>query len=193
MLFSHLLPRRPALSWLALSWALTLAWASAGAAPSQPAPQAPRSGASSAPAAVPAAPLQLRFSDFFQRPIGPRGLELSPTLLAAQGQEVQIQGFMVAQEQPRAGRFWLSPVPLRLSEHADGEADDLPPGVLTVVLDAQHAQRVVSHQPGLLQLRGRLQVGREQGPDGRVSWVRLYMAPEALGAQASEPPTPHSH
>lgn len=184
MLLTTVSLRRCAASALALTWTLMLGLGSLGAAAAERA----------ASSATPAEPLPLRFADFFQRPIGPRGLALSPALLAAHGQEVQIQGFMVAQEQPRAGRFWLSPVPLRLSEHADGEADDLPPGVLTVLLDEQQAQRLVPHQPGLLQLRGRLLVGREEGPDGRVSWVRLQMAPDALGAQASEPPaTKHPH
>ncbi len=43
---------------------------------------------------------------------------------------------MVLQESPVAGRFLLTPRPVQMSQHADGEADDLPPSTVTVYLDA---------------------------------------------------------
>lgn len=124
-------------------------------------------------------PLDLKFSSFFRQPVGPRGLELGEALRAADGRRVRLVGCMVAQESPTPGRFMLAPRPVRLSED-DGAADDLPPGVVTVLLAEGQEQRVVAHQPGLLALVGRLQVGRQEDASGRVSWVRLLLAPDAL-------------
>jgi len=122
-------------------------------------------------------PLDLMFSSFFRQPVGPRGLELGAAWRVADGRQVRLLGYMVAQEAPTPGRFLLAPRPLRLSEDADGAADDLPPGVVTVLLAEGQQQRTVVHQPGLLALVGRLQVGRQEDASGRVSWVRLVLAP----------------
>lgn len=126
----------------------------------------------------------LEFASFFRQPVGPRGLEPGEALRAADGQTVRLVGYMVAQEQAQAGRFMLTPRPVRLSKHADGEADDLPPSTVTVLLDPGQQDRVVVHSPGLLALTGRLQVGRAEDPSGRVSWVRLLLGPQAVAGSA---------
>jgi len=137
----------------------------------------------------------IKFSQFFRLPVGDQGLALSDTLLAADGQDVRLVGYMVSQEQPRPGRFWLTPRPVRMSEHADGEADDLPPATVTVLLDPAQQDRLVAHRDGLLVLTGRLRVGRAEDDTGRVSWVRLELAPEALASQPGAPAAAphHSH
>ena len=144
-----------------------------------------------------AAPLELRFGSFFRQPVGPRGLELSETLRAADGREVLLRGYVVVQERPQPGRFWLTPRPLRLSEHADGEADDLPPGTVTVLLDPAQRERIVlAHAgEGPMTLRGRLEAGRSEDPaSGRVSWLRLQLAPDGLAeAPAAASPSSHAH
>ncbi len=122
------------------------------------------------------APPDLKFSSFFRQPVGPRGLEVSETLRAADGQRVRLVGYMVAQETPTPGRFLLTPRPVHLSE----DADDLPPNVVTVLLDESQRGRVVAHQPGLVALVGRLQLGRQDDAPGRASWVRLVLDPQAL-------------
>lgn len=133
------------------------------------------------PAASPAATVsELPFSAFFRRPIGPRGLELSEALLQADGREMRLTGYMVSQETPQPGRFLLAAQPVRMSEDADGAADDLPPGTVTVLLDESQRERIVAHQSGLLALTGRVSVGRAEEPGGRVSWVRLQLSPQAL-------------
>lgn len=87
------------------------------------------------------------------------------------------------------GRFMLTPRPVRMSEHADGEADDLPPSTVTVLLDAGQRARVVAHQAGLIALTGKLEVGRQEDSDGRVSWVRLVLDRDAVvDAQGSGAP-----
>lgn len=142
--------------------------------------------------AAAAAPVELSFSDFFAQPIGPRGLQPSERLLAASGREVRLVGFMVKREQPQAGRFLLTPRPVSMAEHADGDADDLPPSTVTVVLPPAQRERVVAHRGGPVTLTGRLDYGAAEDETGRISWIRLHVAPEALAAGPSAAPS-HSH
>ena len=139
-----------------------------------------------------AAPAELRFSQFFKSPIGPAGLELSDTLRGADGRAVRLAGYMVAQEQPQPGRFWLTPRPVRMSEHADGEADDLPAATVTVLLDPAQRERLVAHRDGLVTLTGTLSIGRAEDETGRVSWIRLRLPPDALEAEAAAAVPPPS-
>jgi len=131
--------------------------------------------------------LTLKFSDFHEQPVGPRGLELGESLQAAHGRTVRIVGYMVASEQAQPGRFMLTPRPVRLSEHADGDADDLPPATVLVLLDASQADQVVPQQDGLIALIGTLDVGRLEAADGRVSWVRLQLPADATRRAFARP------
>jgi hypothetical protein len=79
--------------------------------------------------------VDLPLSRLFNLPVGPHGLELSDELRNADGRLVRLVGYMVAREQVTPGRFQIVSRPLRMSEHADGEADDLPPATVTVLLD----------------------------------------------------------
>jgi hypothetical protein len=153
--------------------------------------------AAAAAAAAPAqpvseGPVELKFASFFRLPVGPRGLEVSPDLRYANGRRVRLVGYMVLQEQAMPGRFLLTPRPVQLSEHADGDADDLPPATVTVLLDPSQRNRVVVHQPGPQALTGQLQVGRDEQA-GRVSWFRLQLDPEALAAVEPESPVGRNH
>jgi len=121
----------------------------------------------------------LSFAEFFKLPMGNRGLEMTPTLLAAHGQTVKITGYMVQQELPALGHFMLTPRPVRMSEHADGDADDLPAAWVMVYLDPEQKDFAIPYQRGLMELSGLLSVGRLEEADGRVSWVRLQLEPEA--------------
>ena len=122
----------------------------------------------------------LRFRDFYKAPIGPAGLQMSSQLLAAHGKRVRLTGYMVLEETPQPGHFFLTPMPLSMSTHADGEADDLPASTALVQLPDVERLLPVLPTPGLLQLTGQLQVGRFEMPDGRVVWVRLLLEPRAL-------------
>ena len=157
--------------WIAVWGAVSGAGAYAQTDPSKP----------ETPAQV-AAIRKLRFSDFFKLPVGPRGPEMSTSLLEARGQTVQLTGYMVQQERPLPGEFLLTPRPVQMSEHADGEADDLPIATARVLLDSSQADRLVPHQRGLVQLQGVLSAQRQVGPDGRVSWVQLQLAADAARA-----------
>ena len=121
----------------------------------------------------------LAFKHFYKLPFGSHGLEISDVLRSANGKERKIVGYMVQQERPHLGRFLLSPRPVQMSEHADGEADDLPAALVTVYLDASQSDWAVPHTKGLISLTGTIEVGRLEETDGRVSWVRMRVSPEA--------------
>ena len=123
---------------------------------------------------------ELRFRDFYQMPVGPAGLEISKSLRESDGKVVRLVGFMVQQDKTMPGRFMLAPRPIQMSEHADGEADDLPPATVVVSLAPEQQDWLVPHVRGLLAVSGQLSVGRVEQPDGRVSWVRLQLAPWAV-------------
>jgi hypothetical protein len=134
--------------------------------------------------ATPASPIAtsaplLRFADFFKLPMGSKGAEITPALWQANGQTVRLTGYMVQQERPVLGHFMLTPRPVRMSEHSDGDADDLPAAWAMVYLDPGQQDFAVPYQRGLLELSGVLSVGRMEEADGRVSWVRLQLQPEA--------------
>ena len=138
---------------------------------------AQESAATSANASAAAAPAELRFRDFFRYPIGPAGLEITDVLRAADGQRVRLTGYMVAQEGLLRGHLFLTPVPVTMSEPADGDADDLP--AATVLVQMPEVDRDLPLLParGLLQLTGTLRVGRHEMADGRIVWVRLLLEP----------------
>lgn len=128
-----------------------------------------------------AQPVELRFRDLFRTPIAARGLEPTPTLLALNGRKVRMTGYMVAREDMAAGSFLFTPMPVRMSEHADGEANDLPASTVLVLMPEDDRERVLTHVPGLLQLTGTLEWGRNEAADGSVSWLRLKL--DSRGAQ----------
>jgi hypothetical protein len=124
-------------------------------------------------------PPTLLFSDFYHQPIAPTGPEMKSTLRQADGRVVRIAGYMVKQEAPSLGRFMFAARPVSMSEHADGDADDLPAALVTVYLDPEQKDWIATHKSGLIALTGLLNVGRLEESDGRVSWVRMHLTPEA--------------
>jgi hypothetical protein len=119
----------------------------------------------------------LQFQDFFRTPIGPKGLEMTDKLRQANGQPVRLVGYMVQQEESTPGQFLLTPRPVQMSEHADGEADDLPAATVLVYLPPDEQDWSIPHARGLVEVSGTLQVGRHEGVDGRIYWIRLRLVP----------------
>ncbi len=134
---------------------------------------------------LPAGVAALEFSDFFVRPVGPRGLELTEKLLSLDGKRVRLLGYMVQQEEPRPGTFLLCERPLLIDEHEGGYAD-LPPAHVRVLVPTA-ADRVLPHTPRPLLLTGTLSVGNRREPDGSVSLVRLTL--DAPAASSDTPTT----
>ncbi len=139
---------------------------------------------------APADVTDLSFREFFRSPIGPRGLEPTAKLTSLSGQRVRVAGYMVNQAKPLVGAFLFTPFPVQTDEHEYGFADDLPANTLRVFV-ADHAGEPVPLTPGIMLLTGTLEVGFQEEPDGRNSFVRLRLDPEA-DAPAPEPaePTP---
>jgi hypothetical protein len=119
-------------------------------------------------------PADLKFREMFKLPVGAKGLEPSAKLLRLDGRLVRMVGYMVDQETARS--FILAPVPLSLGDEDESLADDLPPGVVFVHAAAGEGLDL-KHRPGLLELTGVLSIGGLAEPDGRVSTVRLTLAP----------------
>ena len=113
---------------------------------------------------------ELKFSEFFVTPVGPRGLELTDKLKALDGKRVRILGYMVAQEEAPRGSFLLTPVPVQLHDHDSALADDLPATTVHVSVTGEPA---IGFTRALLLLTGTLSVGNRAERDGRVSIVRL--------------------
>lgn len=144
---------------------------------------APKALAVGGPAAAPAEGVaDLKFSDFFRRPVGPRGLEPSAAMTALQGRRVRIVGYMAAASLPMPGRIILAPMPVELGDEDEHLADDLPPQAVFVHLQGPAATQVVPNYPGLLALTGRLDLGAREEPDGHVSSVRLLLDADASAA-----------
>jgi hypothetical protein len=128
---------------------------------------------------------ELSFRDFFKLPIGPQGLEISPRLRQHQGQTVRLTGYMVQQENAMPGQFLFTPRPVQMSEHADGEADDLPASTVLVQLAPEQADWRVPHVRGRIALTGQLHVGRQEGRDQRITWVQLQLPADATRPMSS--------
>jgi hypothetical protein len=122
---------------------------------------------------------ELRFRDFFRSSVGSTGVEISDTLRQSDGQTVRLMGYMVQQKNLTPGRFMLTPGPVQMSENADGDAKDLPPATVLVYLDPDLQDWKVPYVRGLVTVSGKLSVNRTEELDGRVSWVRLQLDPEA--------------
>lgn len=125
----------------------------------------------------PAGVADLEFSEFFQTPIGPRGLEFTAKARRLAGQRVRILGFMVRQGQPAPGMLLLAPYALTTAEGEYGLCDDLPPATVFVPVP-RYADLAVPFTPGPLVLTGRLELGPHEEADGRVSQIRLVLDPE---------------
>jgi hypothetical protein len=120
---------------------------------------------------------ELKFSDFYQMPVGPGGLVFTEKLKALSGHRVRIMGFMVRQTRPSPGVAILSPFALTTHENEYDVCDDLPPAILFVEV-AKYQDIAVPFTPGPLLLTGRLETGHRVEADGRTSFVRLILDPE---------------
>lgn len=139
------------------------------------------------------ASIALSLQDFFQKPVGDKGLVISERLKQAQGKQVKLVGYVVQQEVATLGQFLLTPRPVLMSQHADGEADDLPPATVYVRLAPDQRDWAIAHDRGLVEVTGTFDLGRKEEPDGRVSWFRLQLAPDAVRAMNAFEVTQYLH
>ena len=135
---------------------------------------------------------ELKFRDFYKLPIGPRGLEPDPRLLALAGKRVRLVGYMARQDASLVipGLLILVALPVTLGDEDESFADDLPAAAVYVHLAATALPAPIAFAPGLMALTGTLQVGPQPEPDGRWSFVRLQLDTDL--AHASVAPEPRS-
>ncbi len=111
----------------------------------------------------------------FKTPIGAKGLEFDDQFKLLDEHLVQITGFMVKTDEPETGYFLLSVRPIQLNEHADGEANDLPPSTVQVLLDKSQSEKLIPYKNGPQTFRGVLRLGRSENQDRVISWIRLQL------------------
>lgn len=115
---------------------------------------------------------ELKFSDFFVMPVGPRGLDLTDKLRSLNGKRVRILGYMAHRPAQPAGSFLLTPFPVEIHDHDNSLAEDFPVTVVQVSSPSWRG-KLVPYSRGLMLLTGVLSVGNQAEIDGRVSLVRL--------------------
>jgi hypothetical protein len=59
--------------------------------------------------------VEITFQDFFQSPIGPKGMEFTAKALSLQGHRVTLRGFMVKTDFMHQGQFLLAPNALEVN------------------------------------------------------------------------------
>lgn len=115
----------------------------------------------------------LKFSELYKMPVGPRGIEPSAKLLSLDKKLVRIVGYMAKQETPTLGLFIVTPLPVNMGDEDDMFADDMPANSIFVHLENPNA--LVRYTAGLIQFTGLLSIGSMTEVDGRVSSVRVQM------------------
>jgi hypothetical protein len=135
----------------------------------------------SAAAADPAAPAEAA------RPLDLRALYvarggalvIAPAVEALNGKAVRVRGFMVQIEEAPTGCFYLATHPVEQDESGGGTGD-LPVDSLLVRVP-ELADQVIPWRASPVEVVGRLEVGREEEADGRVSAIRLILTGPAAG------------
>ena len=181
---------QPMLLTLLTSLAVMPARAAAENGPQSVTPRPIASTSTATPAEV------LSFQEFFQTPIGHRGLALSDKTRSLQDQFVTLTGYRVKTDVPTLGWFLLAPLPNQVSPEEDGDANDLPANTVLVTLapSSPSPPSPLSHpsQKGLsvlhmpmpmpmngdsarMTLKGRFHWGAERAPDGQTYWFSLQL------------------
>jgi len=126
----------------------------------------------------------LSFKEFFELNAG----ELKPSarLQTLNGKHVRLVGFMVQMENSPLGAFYLCEHPVFCDEEGGGTADLPPESVLVLV--SSYRNKTISFIPGALEVTGTLNYGRQEGPEGQISFIRLILdkptgAPVPLNSQ----------
>ncbi|MFO0584027.1 MAG: hypothetical protein U0229_17275 [Anaeromyxobacter sp.] len=132
----------------------------------------------------PAAPAALAFDHLFVT--GPSGARVAPEVEALAGRQVRLVGFAVRMEEPSLGAFYLAARPAEADESGGGTGDVPPRAVRVVVPGLEGGLPEVA---GPIEVVGRLEVGRVEEADGRVSFLRVVVD-RPLTASAEAPPAP---
>ncbi len=142
----------------------------------------------SQPSATLPSATDLSFREFYKLPIGPLGLEPTAKLLSLRDKRVHLQGFMVKEDEPTAGIFMVSLVPVNIPDKEDGPSDYLPGATVFVHMPAEDVAKTLAYRPGMWDLVGTLQLGAKEENNDRISYVRLVLdqAPAQSSAESQD-------
>ena len=126
---------------------------------------------------------ELGFQEFFQNPVGPRGLEPTSKLLSLNGKRVRIVGFVAEMERSNKRNILFAPVPLKPQPEEYGLADEIPATHMLVTIPGDPTVQVPI-VPGALLLTGTLSIGNSTA-DGETSFVRMRLDPPATADAAT--------
>jgi len=102
---------------------------------------------------------------------GPAGARVAPEVEALAGQTVRLVGHMAQMEEPSPGAFYLAPRPVDADESGGGTGD-LPPRSVRVEVPGRDELPWIR---GPVEVEGRLEVGRLEDAEGRVSYLRIVV------------------
>jgi|GEM_PF-4717075 len=122
---------------------------------------------------VPEGVTDLAFQEFFQNPVGPRGLEPTAKLLSLNGKRVRILGYVAEMERTNKRNIIFAPVPLKPQPEEYGLADEIPAAHVLVTIPGD-PDKQVPLVSGALLLTGALSVGNSTA-DGETSFVRMLL------------------
>jgi hypothetical protein len=124
---------------------------------------------------APAGVTDIKFSELFHMPIGPKGLEPTEKLQSLDGKRVRFVGYMVKQERAFTDYLILTPTPVEMGDEDESLSDDLPATAIFVHLAPGTAAKALPNVHGLMQLTGTLRLGSHEEPDAHVSSIRLEL------------------
>lgn len=116
---------------------------------------------------------ELGFHEFFQNPVGPRGLEPSAKLLSLNGKRVRILGFVAEMERTSKRDIIFAPIPLKPQPEEYGLADEIPAAHVLATIPGDPNEQVPL-VAGPLLLTGTLSLGNPP-QNGESSFVRLLI------------------
>lgn len=138
----------------------------------------------------------LKFSELFKMPVGPKGLEPSDKRTSLEGQRVRMVGYVANADELTPGMLILTPIPVVLGDEDEKLVDDLPPTAVFVHLSPAYAKQTTPNFAGLIQLTGRLEGGAKEEADGHVATTRLYLddaESKALTQKTTRKKVAHQH
>jgi hypothetical protein len=135
---------------------------------------------------------ELRFREFLLSSSDTTTSPVSPTLHQADGQAVQLVGYMVRQERATPGRFLLASRPL-VQTQTDTQAHVLASTTVRIELDVGQQDWAVPHVPGLITVNGVLRVNQPEAHTGQQIWLRLQLGPNATHSMNASELTGYLH
>ena len=116
---------------------------------------------------------EISFQEFYQQPVGPRGLEPSAKLLSLDGKQVRIFGFMGEMCRADKRHMIFAPVPLKPQPEEYGLCDDIPATHVLVTVPGNPNETIPFSAAPML-LTGVLSLGVSSN-DQETSFVRMRL------------------